>query len=1111
MLKRVLILLVAFLLIIPVLSADLNAVGSSEGGFAPVDRDFEELSAPGAQVEASEDVCCGSGPLRNSPLDLSYLDGRKVSSVTSPTPASGESARTPDIRAEVEYPSRYDLREYGKVPPIRDQGQSGSCWDFAAVKSLESTLLPKDARDFSENNLKNRVSAYDPEGFDFADGGNDLMAAAYFTRWSGPVLEQLDPYNPYSYRSPPNLSVNGHLQDVPMLPGRTAPLENDNIKFGLQEFGCLYTTMLFDYAYFDQEHASYYNPEGKTPNHAVTIIGWDDAYSRTNFVTEAPGDGAFICANSWGTGFGDRGFFYISYYDTLVGKRVSSFSGSAIEEFDGVYGYDPLGWVSNFGYGTEYASGANIFRAETNEVIEGVGFYLPQVSSDFTVSVYLSPSNGPIDPDGPDRYENFRYEVPGYHTYRLRDPISVKKGQEFSVVVDFHTPDYGFPVPVEYPITGYSSKATASPGQSWVRTENGAWSDLTRWDQNANVCIKAYTRRSAGPKAGFYGEPVSGTPPLTVHFTDISEGTPKRWLWQFGDGETSNDKNPVHTYTQTGSYTVSMTVDNGGGESKVVKEHYISTTPPTTIRVPQDHSLIQAAIDDAVDGSTILVSYGYYPEKITIDRSVHLIGEPNGAGQKPIIDAQLSGTPVSIIAQNVTVENFSLTGAWSQTAVRPAVAVRGNGVTIAKNWIFENYAGIRVEGGSQVILDSNVIWNSTAEGIFTESCSGVSITNNSVIWTSAAPAVLLINGQGGVVSGNLIAENANAGIGLDRMQGITISNNLFNNLLNTLIGSSVSARWSIPRTAGPNIVKGPFIGGNYWGSPDGTGFSQTHPDSTGDGFCDEPFVFDEQTDDLPLAAPSEDAVFADFDGYPLQGAAPLEVLFSDYSTGPVESWAWDFGDGATSSDQNPLHSYTLPGSYSVSLTVKGASDSNTKSRAGYITATGAGSAFSLQLKKGWNFVSPPMPLRTGAETAAIFAGVDSAGHSIFTYSGTSWELVKKDTRIDPLVGYWIYAASPIAIPLFFEQETVVPERTVYAGWNCIGTPGKYQIRASEAMKSLEDRWVYLFGFDAALQRYQDVIIRGGTGQSTDTRDMKPGQGFWLFMRGEGTLRGVFTP
>jgi PKD repeat protein len=84
---------------------------------------------------------------------------------------------------------------------------------------------------------------------------------------------------------------------------------------------------------------------------------------------------------------------------------------------------------------------------------------------------------------------------------------------------------------------------------------------------------------------------------------------------------------------------------------------------------------------------------------------------------------------------------------------------------------------------------------------------------------------------------------------------------------------------------------------------------------------------------------------ADFSGSPLSGTAPLLVQFTDGTSGTPTSWQWSFGDGTNSTQQSPQHSYTQPGTYSVSLTASNANGSNTRTRASYVTvlAPGGGS------------------------------------------------------------------------------------------------------------------------------------------------------------------------
>ena len=77
---------------------------------------------------------------------------------------------------------------------------------------------------------------------------------------------------------------------------------------------------------------------------------------------------------------------------------------------------------------------------------------------------------------------------------------------------------------------------------------------------------------------------------------------------------------------------------------------------------------------------------------------------------------------------------------------------------------------------------------------------------------------------------------------------------------------------------------------------------------------------------------------AAFTAMPTSGHVPLVVSFTDQSTGGVTSWSWNFGDGATSTERNPTHTYRTPGTYTVSLTVTGAGGSDKEEKTGLISA-----------------------------------------------------------------------------------------------------------------------------------------------------------------------------
>ena len=98
-------------------------------------------------------------------------------------------------------------------------------------------------------------------------------------------------------------------------------------------------------------------------------------------------------------------------------------------------------------------------------------------------------------------------------------------------------------------------------------------------------CIAAisFDNLSVGPEipeSNFTATPYSGFVPLEVQFTDISGGDPTGWLWDFGDGTASNEQNPVHIYTESGIYAVSLTVANSAGSDTLTKQDCISVHEP---------------------------------------------------------------------------------------------------------------------------------------------------------------------------------------------------------------------------------------------------------------------------------------------------------------------------------------------------------------------------------------------------------------------------------------------------------------------------------------------------------------------------------------------------
>ena len=388
------------------------------------------------------------------------------------------------------FPATYDLRDYNKVSEIRDQGPNGSCWTFACYSSLESTLRPGEIYDFSEANMRNT------HGFDWGPekGGNRFISTAYLARWSGPILEEDDPYDPYKFYSPKGLERVKDIKEVMYLPDMDVDFDGgmNAIKDAIMNYGAVQTAMYASDRYLNQAEWAHYCPKRVNGNHAVAIIGWDDNYPKENFLQTPPKDGAWLIRNSWGKGMGIDGYYWASYYDTVVGTNNAVYFAKDKGESDYIYQYDPYGMTRTVGYnGKGY--GANIFGpVKEKQYVNGAGFYVPAANTDYKVYVVK-------DYKGLDSLKNDRVEVasgtveyPGYTTVTF-DKQEVQKDSKFAVVVYYTTLETYYPIPIEARERKYASRVNAYPGQSYTSSDGAEWRDLTVYNSSANVCIKGFT------------------------------------------------------------------------------------------------------------------------------------------------------------------------------------------------------------------------------------------------------------------------------------------------------------------------------------------------------------------------------------------------------------------------------------------------------------------------------------------------------------------------------------------------------------------------------------------------------------------------------------------
>jgi subtilisin family serine protease len=162
----------------------------------------------------------------------------------------------------------------------------------------------------------------------------------------------------------------------------------------------------------------------------------------------------------------------------------------------------------------------------------------------------------------------------------------------------------------------------------------------------------------------------------------------------------------------------------------------------------------------------------------------------------------------------------------------------------------------------------------------------------------------------------------------------------------------------------------------------------------------------------------------------------------------------------------------------------------------------------IPFHSGWNHVSVPGRLETGYDTARIFADIHSAGHSIlmFVDDQAGWKTLASSDPVIPLQGYWIYSEDETTVPVRFASPVISPVRQIIPGWTSIGGWSFEDVAAQATLSSLTDGWSYLFGYDATKQQYDEVIIRGGSGNQSDNRPVRPYQGYWLYATRNGTYQ-----
>lgn len=372
----------------------------------------------------------------------------------------------PKVHPNSLFPSSFDMRYSGWVTSIKRQYR-GTCWAYAALGAVESNMIRRglgDASlDLSEAHLlwfsKGQGSPENPNHPLFGDsenfgtqcyiiGGNIFNVTSTLAAWEGVVPENFEPWPSAQIPLPESERFNAvaHLQNMLYY----SPDDLEGIKRCLMANGGMNISF---FAWNDSQAVSsngaYYqnvyvdgspdNPELNGAGHSAVLIGWDNKYSKDNFTTPPPEDGAWIIKSSWGedANFTDDGYMYLSYYDPSI-REIVLFNMESADNYSSIYQYDGDNAVTyTTGYGADHGFvQANVFRAEKDENVTAVGFYTNEASMPYEISVYaLKPDfSDPRDGTLMTRMTGTETYM-GYHTVDLPASCGVRQGGLFSVVI----------------------------------------------------------------------------------------------------------------------------------------------------------------------------------------------------------------------------------------------------------------------------------------------------------------------------------------------------------------------------------------------------------------------------------------------------------------------------------------------------------------------------------------------------------------------------------------------------------------------------------------------------------------------------------------------------
>jgi C1A family cysteine protease len=427
-------------------------------------------------------------------MDLSHLKGDKI----------------PDKWGAMDLPDRWDWRENCGATSVRDQGDCGSCYAFAAVGNFESRLLIDMGQkfDFSENNVKECIFG-DP-----SCGGGNYYKVASFLSQQGLMPESCDEYepsdvlcdndcsDPYMFTVYAWIIISADV--VPSTEVLKSYIYNEGPVYAAMYSGHNNNAWQNEFNNYDGSYTLRYTGTEAT-NHAVLIVGWDDNLSHSG------GQGAWIVKNSWGTDWGgpcgydgENGYFTIAYGSAGIGKWSSAlYNWKPYNHYGGITYHDEEGWNYNWGYGTTTAWGMCKFVQGSDIEITRIEYWTNDAPT--TLDIYIYDSFDGANLSDPLRIiENKTHAEAGYHGAPLSSPLPITAGNDIYVAIKYTNTDYTFPITVDS--LGWSFANT-----TYTSDDGTGWYDISANDaMDVAIRVRYNTGECVDSDGDSYGDPDQG-------------------------------------------------------------------------------------------------------------------------------------------------------------------------------------------------------------------------------------------------------------------------------------------------------------------------------------------------------------------------------------------------------------------------------------------------------------------------------------------------------------------------------------------------------------------------------------------------------------------------